>query len=65
MANFFKIKETPDTELIINIDKIKMMQKTPTLCKIWVGDEWFCPKEEVYEQIKKYIFDPFDRNRTT
>lgn len=59
MANFLKIIDTPDLEVIIDTDKVDLLRKTPTYNVIYIGGTEFQISDDAYEKIKERIFHPF------
>ena len=61
MADFLKLKETPDSELIVDVDKIAVLKKTGTSHFMYInGGDWYIDAE-AYEKIKERMLHPYGR----
>ena len=65
MANFLKIIDLPDCEVIIDVDKILWIERLPSSYKICFGGEGITISAEAYEKIKERMLNPFGRPRKT
>lgn len=65
MANFLKITDSPDVEVILDVDKIERIKRTATSNVIYMGGTSFRVSDEAYEKIRERIFNPFGSSRKT
>lgn len=65
MANFLKITDRSDIEVIINVDKIEMLIRRATYNTIYLNGGEIQINDETYEKIKERILHPYGKTRKT
>lgn len=65
MANFLKITDHSDIEVIIDVDKIEMLIRRATYNTIYIGGRDFQVSDDEFEKLKERIFHPFGKPHKT